>query len=418
MVWSHEIRDYARPAGPEVIVQLRHLAQRLQGKKLIHVSSTRVGGGVAEILAWLVPLQRELGLEASWEVIEGDTRFFKFTKSLHNGLQGEAVEVARKEVEFYLDTNRRNAGVLRDRLEEADYVFVHDPQPAPLLDLCPRRRGKWVWRCHIDMSRPQRSVWNFVREMVQGYDASVFSLVSFAQPMRHPQYLIQPSIDPLSDKNIPLAPADVARRCEGLGIDSQRPMALQVSRFDRFKDPVGVIRAYRLVRRHIPLQLVLAGGSADDDPEMQQVLDQVRAEARNDPDIHVLLLPADAHLTINALQRRADVVLQKSLREGFGLTVTEALWKAKPVVGGDVGGITLQVIEGHTGFLVNTPEGAATRVRYLLERPEQRAAMGEKAHRFARENFLLTRHLREYLALMIGLQAGLSNRIHLDGSEK
>jgi trehalose synthase len=348
-------------------------------------------------------------------VLEGDAPFFRLTKALHNGLQGVEVEATREEIEHYLDTNRKNAESLRGRLEEADYVFVHDPQPAPLLGFCPRRRGKWVWRCHIDLSRPQRGPWDFLRELVSGYDASVFSLAGFAQSLPHPQYLIQPSIDPLSDKNAPLDPDEVAHACEDLGIDPRRPLALQVSRFDRFKDPVGVIRAYRLVRRHVPLQLVLAGGTAADDPESQRVLDEVHAEARGDPDVHVLLLPADAHRTINALQRRADVVLQKSVREGFGLTVSEAMWKGKPVIGGDAGGITLQVVEGHTGFLVTTPEGAAIRMRYLLEQPEQSASMGEKAHRFVRENFLLTRHLREYMTLMIGMSSGVRERIELDG---
>ena len=298
-------------------------------------------------------------------------------------------------------------------LEDADFVFVHDPQPAALLRFCPDRRGRWIWRCHIDVSRPHRPIWKLIRDLVRPFDASIFSLAAFAQPLPHPQYLIPPSIDPLSDKNVPLTQEEVARIAAGFGVDPDRPLLLQVSRFDKFKDPVGVIQAYRMVKRHVPVQLVLAGGTATDDPEGESVLRDVRDAAGDDPDIHVLLLPPDAHRAINALQRRAEIVLQKSIREGFGLTVTEALWKGRPVIGGEAGGITLQVINGHTGFLVNTPEGAAFRIRYLLSRPEERARMGEKGRRFVMENFLLTRHLRDYLALMVGLEHGVLDRIEV-----
>jgi trehalose synthase len=410
------LEAYAEVAGPEVVDHLRQLARPLAKRKIVHVNSTRLGGGVAEILAWLVPLQRELGLESSWEVIEGSGEFFALTKRLHNGLQGNAVELPSPLLAGYLDTNRANAERLRGSLEEADFVFVHDPQPAPLLGFCPGRRGKWIWRCHVDASRPHRSTWKFLRGIVRGYDASIFSLATFAQPLPHPQYLIPPSIDPLSEKNAPLPEAEVREVCERERLDPARPLVLQVSRFDRFKDPVGVIRAARLVQPHVPVQLVLAGGTATDDPEGNAVLEEVRREAGDDPDVRVLLLPPDAHRAINALQRRADVVIQKSLREGFGLTVTEALWKGKPVIGGDTGGITLQVVDHHTGFLVNTPEGAAFRIRYLLSRPDLMREMGEKGRRFVRENFLLTRNLRDYLTLMLGLLHGARDRIEFAGS--
>ncbi|HEY3174846.1 MAG TPA: glycosyltransferase [Candidatus Polarisedimenticolia bacterium] len=404
---------YAAVAGEEVIEHLHKLARPLEGRKVVHVNSTRRGGGVAEILDRLVPLKRELGLDASWEVIEGDEEFFQVTKGFHNGLQGNAVDLRPRLLESYLATNRRNAERLRGRLEEADFVFIHDPQPAALLGCCPKRGGKWIWRCHIDASRPHRPVWKFLRDFVRPYDASVFSLAAFAQTLAHPQYVVPPSIDPLSEKNIPLEDAEVEEVTERFGLDPVRPVLLQVSRFDRFKDPVGVIRAYRMVRRHAPVQLVLAGGEATDDPEGEAVLREVRDEAGEDPDVHILSMRPDAHRAINALQRRADVVLQKSTREGFGLTVTEALWKAKPVIGGETGGIKLQVINGHTGYLVNTPEGAAFRIRYLLNRPEESARMGEKGRRFVRENFLLTRHLRDYLALMLSLKHGAQDRIEV-----
>jgi trehalose synthase len=284
-----------------------------------------------------------------------------------------------------------------------------------LLHYCPDRRGKWIWRCHIDASHPYRPVWKYLRQFVSPYDASIFSLAAFAQELPHPQYLIPPSIDPLSDKNVALHPDTVQQVRNRYGLDAARPLVVQVSRFDRFKDPAGVIGAYRLAKRFVPaLQLVLAGGGATDDPEGEAVLNEVQDSARGDPDIHVLLLPADAHREINALQRAADIVLQKSIREGFGLTVTEAMWKGRPVIGGDVGGIRLQVINHHTGFLVNTPEGAALRIRYLLHQPGQLGAMGEKARAFVRDNFLITRHLREYLTLMVALLHDAGDRIELN----
>lgn len=405
---------YADAAGSEVIEHLRQLARPLSGARVVHVNSTAVGGGVAEILNRLIPLKRELGIEASWELIEGNPEFFAVTKKFHNTLQGDPATVSQAALATYQEVNRRNAEKLEKTLSDADFVIIHDPQPAAMIKTIGKRRGKWAWRCHIDVSRPYRPVWKFLREFLQLYDASIFSMAAFAQRLDHPQYLIPPSIDPLSEKNIPLEPAETAQVAERAGLDADRAVVLQVSRFDHFKDPVGVIQAYRLARPHVPVQLVLAGGTADDDPEGGAVLEEVRKEAGDDPDVHVLLLPPDAHRTINALQRRADLVLQKSIREGFGLTVTEALWKEKPVIGGATGGITLQVINNHTGFLVNTPEGAAFRIRYLLNRPELCSAMGTKGKRFVRENYLLTRHLREYLTVMLALMHGARDRIVLD----
>ena len=411
---SSELERYALVAGQDVIEHLRQLAAPLRGLRFVHVNSTRVGGGVAEILNKLVPLMNELGLDTSWEVITGTKRFFECTKSFHNALQGKPVELSESMLSAYEENNRENAERLRPILEEADVVFVHDPQPAPLLRLTPNRKGKWVWRCHIDVSHPYRPVWRFLRNFVAEYDASVFSLADFAQPLPHPQYLIAPSIDPLSAKNMELPETEVDAVFDRFGLDRDRPLILQVSRFDRFKDPVGVIHSYRLARKFIPtLQLVLAGGTATDDPESEIVLREVEAAAADDPDIHILLLPADSHRTINALQRAADIVLQKSIREGFGLTVTEALWKGKPVIGGNTGGIRLQVINHHTGFLVDTPEGAALRIRYLLYHRDKLEEMGWKAREFVRQNFLLTRHLSEYLALAHSLIHEHAERIEL-----
>lgn len=406
--------DYAAVTGADVITHLQQLAKPLLQAKVVHVNSTRSGGGVAEILTKLVPLMVELGIDTRWETIVGESEFFECTKGMHNTLQGNRIPLGESLLKVYEETNARNADLLRPQLADADFVFIHDPQPAALLRHYPNRKGKWIWRCHIDASHPYRPVWKYLRQFVAPYDASIFSLAAFAQELPHPQYLIPPSIDPFSDKNIELDSADIEQLFQLYEIDRQRPLLAQISRFDRFKDPIGVIRAYQMAKQFVPkLQLVLAGGGAADDPEGETVLREVRSAAEGDADIHALLLPPDANREINALQRVADIVIQKSLREGFGLTVTEAMWKGKPVIGGDVGGIRLQVIDHHTGFLVNTPEGAALRIRYLLHQPEKIAEMGNKARAFVRDNFLITRHLREYLTLMVALLYGAKDRIEL-----
>lgn len=407
---------YAAVVGDAAVEQLYRLAEPLRGKTVVHINSTRQGGGVAEILEKMVPLKQELELDTHWDVIIGTPDFFRCTKSFHNGLQGTPVTLEQDLLRVFEQTNEDNARRLRPLLEEADVVFIHDPQPAPLLRFCPRRRGKWVWRCHVDASRPYRPVWRYLQPWVSGYDASIFSLAEFAQNLPHPQYLIPPSIDPLSDKNTELDPAEVAAVYDRFELDPERPLVVQVSRYDRFKDPVGVVAAYRLAKRYAPdLQLVLAGGGATDDPEGDAVLAEVEEAAGDDPDIHILLLPPDSHRTINALQRAADIIVQKSIREGFGLTVSEGMWKGKPVIGGNVGGIRLQVIDHVTGFLVNSPEGAALRIRYLLDHREKMEAIGAQAREFVREHFLLTRQLRDYLTVMIGLLQGGNGWIELHG---
>jgi trehalose synthase len=408
------LEQYEKIVGKDVIDRLRQLAEPLKGMNVVHINSTREGGGVAEILYRLVPLKNELGICAKWEVVTGESEYYQCTKSMHNALQGDRLDIPERLLKQYEITNQQNYERLRSQLEEADVVFIHDPQPAPLLNLCTGRKGKWIWRCHIDASHPYRPVWKYLRPFVQGYDASIWSLPDFAQPMPHPLYIIPPSIDPLSDKNVEVEPEMMEMVCRNYDLDPERPILLQVSRFDRFKDPIGVIRAYRMTKAFgPPVQLVLAGGSATDDPEGEEVLAEVRSAAQDDPDIHILVLPPDAHRTINALQRVSDIVLQKSIKEGFGLTVTEAMWKGKPVIGGDAGGIRLQVINHHTGFLVNTPEGAALRIRYLLKHRDRLKGMGEKARAFVQDNFLLTRHLREYLTLMLAIIRGTRERIEL-----
>jgi trehalose synthase len=313
-------------------------------------------------------------------------------------------------LEHYQEINRENA---RKFTWEADFVLVHDPQPAWLINEMRPQAKHWIWRCHIDVSRPNRKVWKYLREIVSQYDASVFSMAKFAQNLPHPQYLIRPSIDPLSEKNRDLTPEEIQKVLDRLHIERDKPIILQVSRFDSFKDPLGVIQAFRMVRKHTPCKLVLAGGEATDDPEGPQTLAEVMEAAHGEPDICVLLLPPDAHHDINALQHAADIILQKSTREGFGLTVTEAMWKGKPVIGGAVGGIVLQLTDYNTGFLVNSPEGCAFRIRYLLHRPEMGKRMGKLAREFVREHFLITRTIRDYLTLLSLLENPDSHVIDL-----
>jgi trehalose synthase len=310
----------------------------------------------------------------------------------------------------YKDINRENA---RKFTWEADFVLVHDPQPAWLINEMRSQAKHWIWRCHIDVSRPNIKVWRFLQEIVSQYDASVFSMAQFAQNLPHPQYLIRPSIDPLSEKNRDLTPEEIQKVLDRLGIERDKPIILQVSRFDSFKDPLGVIQAFRMVRKHTPCKLVLAGGEATDDPEGPRTLAEVMEAAQGEPDIQVLLLPPDGHHEVNALQRAADIILQKSTREGFGLTVTEAMWKGKPVIGSAVGGIVLQLRDYNTGFLVNSPEGCAFRIRYLLHRPEMGKRMGKLAQEFVRQHFLITRTLRDYLTLLSLLENPGSQVIEL-----
>lgn len=393
---------YEEVVGHHEVECLQRLAERLAGRRIVHVNSTRSGGGVAEILGWMIPLMRELGIAARWEVITAPPDFYRVTKAFHNGLQGLPVTFKKRDFELHCEVNRENA----ERLNlEADVVFVHDPQPIYLPQFSPAGKvHHWVWRCHIDASHPDRDIWKHLEAAIPHYRAAIFSMPAFAHSLDCPMFLVPPSIDPLSEKNCPIPEAERLQTLTHFKISPDRPLLLQVSRFDRFKDPLGVIDTYHLLKPYYPeLQLVLAGGPAEDDPEGAEVLREVLDQASGDGDIKVLMLPPDAHRTINALQRSAIVVLQKSLKEGFGLTVTEALWKNKPVIGGACGGIALQVHDYRTGFLVHSPAGAAYRIRYLLRYAEKRQRMGQIGHEFVREHFLLTRHLRDYLNVLLCL---------------
>jgi trehalose synthase len=392
------LEAYRGIAPDSLLTEISILAEALQGRSLQHVNSTRMGGGVAELLTRLVPFTDSLGIRTGWDVIEGSTRFFEVTKSMHNALQGADIEISHGDRQLYLQCLQENARRLR---LDADVVIVHDPQPAFLVDYCPADRRHLVWRCHIDLSKPNDETWRFFHQAVSKYAMAVFHVPQFAQRLPIPQVLIAPSIDPLSAKNRDLSEDEISAVTDRFGIDRHRPLLVQISRFDHFKDPLGVIAAYRLVRQNSDCQLVLAGGTATDDPEGQQVLAEVQAAAAGNPDIIFLSLPPNSDHEINALQRAATVIIQKSTREGFGLTVTEGMWKGKPVIGGAVGGLPSQIIHGETGFLVHSVEGAAFRLRYLLSHPRAAERMGAQGREHVRRHFLSTRHVRDYLLLML-----------------
>ncbi|MDY0104857.1 MAG: glycosyltransferase [Lentimicrobium sp.] len=372
---------------------LQKLAESLNGRSFLHVNSTKEGGGVAEILQRMIPIFQSLGIDARWEVITGDAKFFDITKKIHNALQGNMEIITDEMWEYHFDVNKRNAETIN---LDADAVIIHDPQPGPLVRF--KKRGTWLWRCHIDLSNPVKDVYARLGKYTENFDAVIFSVARFARALKIDEFIIPPSIDPLSEKNRELTEEEIKETAEKLNLPQDRPIILQVSRFDKFKDPTGVIQAYRMVKRYNDCILILAGSPATDDPEGAAVLALVKEFASSDPDIHILLLPPFSDKDINALQRMATIVLQKSLKEGFGLTVSEAMWKRKPVIGGAVGGIPLQIVHGVNGFLVNSIEGAAFRMRQLLNQPGLARAMGERAQETVRANFLITRQARDYLA--------------------
>ena len=393
---SPHLDNYEHIIGQAQVDALRFLASDLAGKTIKMVNSTSVGGGVAEMLNRLVPLLSELGVPTKWDVITGGNDFFEVTKALHNALHGTSYELTKAAQEIFLMYNEQN----RARLKfSEDMVVVHDPQPLGLVLSHEKGEATWVWRCHIDLSNPEAHVWEFLRPFVEQFDAAIFSSQSFARQLPIPQYLFYPCIDPLSEKNKELSDSEVQKVCDDLGIDRSRPIVTQVSRFDRLKDPVGVIQAFRLARKYVNCQLVLAGGGAEDDPEGAISLQEVREAVGNDPDIIILDLPPWCALEINAIQRASTLIVQKSLREGFGLTVTEALWKRKATIGGAVGGIPNQIIHKLTGMLVHSVEGCAFQIRYLLTHPEFARQIGNSGREHVKENFLITTNVKRWLLL-------------------
>jgi len=399
-----QLDDYVALLGQAEVDEIRTLASKLTGRTVQMVNSTAMGGGVAEILNRLIPLMQELQLNVRWDVITGGEAFFEITKSFHNALHGGPYQARKEDFDLFLATNEQN----RQRMQfGSEFTVIHDPQPIGLIEARQGHEGHWIWRCHIDLSHPNQDVWGFLRPFVFRYDGALFSSPSFARQLPIPQYLAYPSIDPLSDKNKDLDPEYVSSVLERFKIDPTRPILTQISRFDRLKDPVGMVRAYQIVKRYADCQLVLAGGGAADDPEGAEVLEEVRKVAGNDPDIFILDLPPWSALEINALQRASTIVIQKSLREGFGLTVTEALWKKKPTVASAVGGIPAQVIHKHTGMLAHSVEGTAYQIRFLLSNPALAQKLGEQGHEHVREHFLITSNVKRYLTLFLHT-AGIS----------
>ncbi len=404
-----KIEEYAAAAGANAIEELRGIASRLRGRTILNVNSTAVGGGVAEILSRMVPMMTELGMKPRWELVKGGEDFYAVTKKFHNALHGTPQELTASDFQLYRDTMRANLEALD---LDADIALIHDPQPAGLIDRKPPG-AKWIWRCHIDLSNRQTDVWDFLRGYVSRYDAAVISSPSFSQDLPVKQFMVPPSIDPLSDKNRELSPQEISDILDRLGIPLDKPLITQVSRFDRLKDPIGVISAFRKIQPYVTARLLLVGGTADDDPEGAQVLSEVRAAAEGNPDIIILCLPPTSNMEINAIQRASSLILQKSLKEGFGLTVSEALWKGKPVIAGAVGGIPLQITHKYSGILTRTVDGTAYWMKRLLHEPEYAKRLGENGREHVRDNFLLTRHLRDYLLLALYLESGRRDFIHL-----
>jgi trehalose synthase len=397
----NELDKYEPIVGQGVVRELRLLGEHLAGKRVLNINSTLVGGGVAEILNRLVPLLNEVGLDVRWDVIQGTEDFFVLTKNLHNALHGKPHTFTAADQEVFNHTTKQNLGRLN---LDADVVFIHDPQPAGLIRT--REPGSpkgWIWRCHIDVSAPAPGAWEFLAPMVAKYDLSVFSAPQFSRSLPMPQVLIAPSIDPFSDKNRDLSDSEIESVLRKVGITNDKPIVTQVSRFDRLKDPIGVLNAWKAARQRVDCQLILAGGGASDDPEGAAVLKELREAAGDDPDVHILDLPPTSNIEINAIQRASSVIIQKSLKEGFGLTVSEALWKGKPLIAGAVGGIPLQVTHRYSGILVHTVEGTAFWIKQLLSAPDFANRLGQNGREHVRNNFLLTRHMRDYMLAFIYL---------------
>jgi len=392
------LKDYEGTVESSILEEILSLGESLKDFRILHINSTAIGGGVAEILHSLVHLMREAGLLASWSVLSGSPDFFYVTKRFHNGLHGQPVDITGAMLETYLAAGEANRNLIK---EDTDCVVIHDQQPLGLTAFRGEGKSRWLWYCHIDPRFAVKEVWYFLAPMVAACDAAVFHLPEYARDLPVLQYFMPPAIDPLSDKNREVTPDEYETVLQKLGIEpGGPPIILQVSRFDRLKDPIGVVEAFRLVQKNIPCRLILAGGSADDDPEGASVLAEVRTLTDGNPDITVLSLEPDAHLEINVLQRCADVVIQKSLREGFGLTATEALWKAKPTVTAPNGGLVYQIIDGVTGLTARTTEEAATQIERFLRNPELGRTLGGAGREHVRNHFVLPVYLRNWLRLL------------------
>ncbi len=392
--------DYREVVGPDIIEELTILASHVGSRSIKMINSTFTGGGVAEMLHRIVPLLNEMGINTEWEVIKAEDKFFEITKTFHNALQGKPVHFKKDEFDTYLACNEKNANEIDF---DADLIVIHDPQPAALIHWNHHRKNRWIWRCHIDLSHPNKQLWEFLRPHIEKYDAAVFSSAIFSPELAIPQYRFYPAIDPLDDKNRELDVSYVKSVFEKYGIPKDKPIVTQISRYDPWKDPVGVVQAFKMARRYVDCRLLLVGDKAADDPESEKILEEVKAEAGDDPDIHILLFSPSIATEINAFQRGSDVIMQKSIKEGFALTVSEALWKRRPVIGGAAGGIPAQIIDGYTGLLVHSVEGASLAIRSLLKQQEIAKRLGENGHQRVKDEFLITKNLKRYLLLLLSL---------------
>ena len=391
------IEQYREIIGQDSTDEIMELADELKGISSLHINSTRIGGGVAEILQNLVPLADSMGLSMKWQVLEGSPEFFEVTKSFHNGLQGMDLPLTESMKETYLRFNKEFA----DRADfDSDILFIHDPQPAPLIQMVEKDRKKIAWRCHIDLTNANLNYWNFIKKFIIQYDALIFSLDKYVRKDARMNriYLVPPSIDPLSDKNKSLSHEIILDTLKKFDINPKRPIVTQISRFDYWKNPLGVIECYKLIKRKIPeTQLVLIGNMADDDPEGGEWYEKILKKAEEAESIHILLNLED--IEVNSFQRASNVIIQNSIREGFGLTITEALWKRTPVIGTRVGGIPLQVIDSVTGFLIKSIQEAADRTIQILKDKSLERTLGIQGKEHVKENFLITRHLKDYLKI-------------------
>ena len=395
LAMSTALDEYHEVSPKGTVDFLYRLSDLVKGRSMVHVNAVRFGGGASELLRRLVPMMTALGVDARWEVIAGTQEYFAVVKRLTNALQGRDERITEDMYQTFREINERNAKALN---LEADMVMIHDHHPVAMVEY--RTRGSWLWRCNLDLAQPQRRAWTLLRRYVLKYDAAIFTLSDFAQRLPIPKFLIYPSLDPLSPKNREMTRTEINQIIDRLGIPRNKPILLQVARFERFKDPLGAIQAYRIVKKHHDCQLVLAGSGVMHDPEGEAVLAELREAAGRDPDVHLVQLPPEADLEINALQRIATIVLQKSIKEGFGVTVSEAMWKGKPVVGSTAGGIAAQIIDEVTGYVVHSVEGAGFRMRHLLNNPGLITRMGAAAREHVRRNFLITRQLADYLTLL------------------
>jgi trehalose synthase len=394
------LSDYTHLVGRPLVEEIRELAEPLAGRRVVHLSATAFGGGVSEILYTLVPLMRDVGLEVEWQVIYGREEFFNATKLMHNALQGNPQDLTEEQWATWSQYNEMNA---RELSAGWDVCVVHDPQPAALHTLVPEKAAGWVWRCHIDVSTPNPATMERLLPYVQDYPASLFHVPAYVPDgMNGSVHIVPPAIDPLAPKNMALSLEDAEFVCAQFGIDTERPMLCQVSRFDPWKDPIGVIDAYRIVKAARPdVQLALVGSMASDDPEGWDFYNSTLAHADGDPDVHILNNFSNVGaIEVNAFQSLADVVIQKSTREGFGLTVSEALWKGRPFIGGDVGGIPLQVENGVSGYLVSSVQECAERALDIVEDPSLGKALGRRGKEYVRTHFLTPRYLRDYLKII------------------